>query len=271
MRKCLYIYAWDFLDEGIDEVLGRIKSLGMDSIAMAVSYHAGKFLLPHNPNHRVCFPEDGTVYFIPRLDYYHGPVKPKPASMLKSGNVLASAAEKCRQFDLKLTACTVCMHNTRLGLLHPELTVKNAYGDHYQYCLCPAQSQTEEYILGLINDLVNNYDLDTIFLESLGYMPFPHGFHHEIYGVRPDKCQNQLLSLCFCEACRARAAKAGIDVDRVVELVHQYTDPIFISDARTDSCDISELIESNPELVAYLEMRCEVTTDLLEQIKKNRG
>lgn len=268
MSKRLYVYAWDFIDEGLDEVLGRIRSLGMDGIAMAVSYHAGKFILPHNPNHRIYFPEDGTVYFRPRAGYYPGPIKPEPASILGTGDILAEVADGCKRFGLSLTAWTVCMHNTRLGTKHPEFTARNAYGDRYLYCLCPAQPAASEYALGMIRDLTENYDLETVFLEALGYMGFAHRFHHEIYGVRLNACQEWLLSLCFCDARSAKAAESGIDAGRVAEIVRQNLAPAFASDVEQEGCDFTELVDRHPELAAHLRMRCDVVIGLLEKARE---
>jgi len=271
MSKCLYVYAWDFIDEGTDAVLERIKSLGIDGIAMAVTYHAGRFILPHNPKRRVYFPEDGTAYFRPRDRYYSGPIKPKTASMLGSGDTLAEVAEGCKRFGLSLTAWTVCLHNTRLGTQHPEFTARNAYGDHYLYCLCPAQPPAAEYALGLVEDLTANYSLDTIFLEALGYMGFAHGFHHEISAVRLNASQEALLSLCFCDACAARAAESGIDAAHIAGIVRDQLAPVFSSETDVSSPGFEEIVADEPELAAYLGMRRDVVIELLEKAKEIAG
>ena len=39
------------------------RVLGLDTVTLAGSYHAGKFLRPHGQSGKVYFPEDGTVYF----------------------------------------------------------------------------------------------------------------------------------------------------------------------------------------------------------------
>lgn len=266
MRKQLYAYAWDFVDEGVDAVLDRIESLGMDGVAMAVSYHAGKFILPHNPKRKVYFPEDGTAYFVPHIDRY-GRVKPEPASFVRSDDVLGAVADGCKRRGLALTAWTVCMHNTRLGSQHPELTITNAFGDRFPYTLCPAQPEAAEYVLGLVDDLVNSYDLDTIFLEALGYLGFPHGFHHEFFGIELSTCRQALLNVCFCDACRARAAKAGIGAEHVAEIVREHITPAFDSDTKLDDCTIEELAAERPELAAYLRMRCDIVLETLAKVR----
>ena len=61
--RAIYAYPWNLADEGVPEVVGTIKALGIDTITIAGSYHAGKFLHPHGRGAKVFFPEDGTVYF----------------------------------------------------------------------------------------------------------------------------------------------------------------------------------------------------------------
>jgi len=267
MRKCIYAYAWDFLDEGIDNVLTRIKSLGIDAVAMAVSYHAGKFILPHNPNARVYFPEDGTVYFIPKAEYYPGLIKPKVASILDSGDILLSVSQKCIEYGIELHAWTVCLHNTRLGSKHPEISARNVFGDRYPYSLCPAQPEVAKYAMGLISDLADNYNLNTIFLESLGYMGFSHGYHHEFFGVKLQEIDEILLSLCFCDCCVEEAKKAGIDAEKVMQICRDHVDE-SINDSPNGSADsLTDFANTHPELTDYLKMRTRIVTRLYKQVQ----
>ena len=60
MYKGMYTYAWDLNEEGVETVLERYRACGINTITMAASYHAGKFLRPHARKRRVYFPEDGT-------------------------------------------------------------------------------------------------------------------------------------------------------------------------------------------------------------------
>ncbi len=267
MRKCIYAYAWDFIDEGVDNVLTRIKSLGIDAVAMAVSYHAGKFILPHNPKSRVYFPEDGTVYFKPHSEYYQGDMQPQMASILDSSDILEVVARKCNEYGIKLHAWTVCMHNTRLGSRHPEFTASNVFGDHYPYSLCPAQPEVEKYAMGMISDLVDNYNLDTIFLESLGYMGFSHGYHHEFFGVKLKEIDETLLSLCFCDCCIDKAKEAGIDVDHVMRLCKDHIDGSINDNYEKPADTLLDLLKTSLDLKSYLKIRTETVTGLFKQVR----
>ena len=78
--KAIYAYAWDLAETGVNEALDRILALGLDTVTVAGSYHAGKFLRPHGKG-KVYFPEDATVYFKANPERY-GAIKPVPNSML---------------------------------------------------------------------------------------------------------------------------------------------------------------------------------------------
>ena len=50
-----------------------------------------------------------------------------------------------------------------------------------------------------------------IVAESICYMPFDHGFHHERTPYPLSETTRFFLSLCFCPHCQARARKAAQD------------------------------------------------------------
>ena len=63
----LSIFPWDFADEGLDEVLGFVRDLGITRLVLASVYHAGFFIHPHNPKRKVHLLEDGVCYFHPTV------------------------------------------------------------------------------------------------------------------------------------------------------------------------------------------------------------
>jgi len=89
--RAIYAYAWNLADEGISEVIGTVKALGIDTITLAGSYHAGKFLQPRGRSGKVFFPEDGTVYFSADPARY-GTIKPLPNSLVRDRDVLREIA-----------------------------------------------------------------------------------------------------------------------------------------------------------------------------------
>ena len=73
--KAIYAYPWDLAETGVGAAIDRFLALGLDTVTVAGSYHAGKFLRPHGQTGKVYFPEDGTVYFQPDPSRY-GAIKP---------------------------------------------------------------------------------------------------------------------------------------------------------------------------------------------------
>ena len=45
--KALYTYAWDLAEIGVARAVDEFAALGLDTVTVAGSYHAGKFLRPH--------------------------------------------------------------------------------------------------------------------------------------------------------------------------------------------------------------------------------
>ena len=131
--KAIYTYAWDLAEAGVANSVEKFLSLGLDTVTIAGSYHAGKFLRPHGKR-KVYFPEDGTVYFKADPKRY-GAIKPVANSMLGERDVLRELSESKR---VAANVWLVLLHNTLLGAAHPELVVTNAFGDRYVYNLCPS-------------------------------------------------------------------------------------------------------------------------------------
>ena len=61
--RAIYTYAWDLAEAGVPAASNEFRDLGLDTVTIAGSYHAGKFLRPHGINGKVAMLEDGTVYF----------------------------------------------------------------------------------------------------------------------------------------------------------------------------------------------------------------
>src|SRR5580698_9593067 len=91
MHRSIWTYAWDILDLGYDAALGELRDrAGLNSVSLASSYHAGRFLQPRSPRRKVYFPEGGTIYFHPTPARWEGlAIRPKVAGViLEGGDVL---------------------------------------------------------------------------------------------------------------------------------------------------------------------------------------
>ena len=135
------------------------------------------------------------------------------------------AEQQLTSQGLPVEAWIVLTHNLALGRRHPDLVVRNAFGDAYPYGLCPAADDVREYCATLVEAILNATSVAGIVLESCGPMGFDHaGEHEKTEFAGWDEARRALLSLCFCRACTGRYAAAGIDVDRLTMVVREGVD-----------------------------------------------
>jgi len=150
--RAIYAYAWDIAEAGIPAFADEIRVLDLDTVTLAGSYHAGKFIRPHGKSGKIYFPEDGTIYF--RHDpARYGKIKPIPNSLNASRDIFRELTDA----GLAVNAWMVLLHNTRLGMEHPEAAVENAFGDRYIYSLCPSSPDARAYAIALCRDITDNY------------------------------------------------------------------------------------------------------------------
>lgn len=275
MRFAIWTYHWDVLDLGIDTVVADIRDrAGLNGINLATSYHAGRFLQPRSPRRKSYFPEDGTIYFQPDAGLWaEHAIVPKVADLVtEGGDVLRDLIRQRDKTGLSVACWTVCLHNTRLGLLHPNACVRNAFGDPYYYSLCPSHPDVRRYVVTLVQDLTHNYRPDIVQLESPGFMGYGHGYHHEKDGVGLTAEDDFLLSLCFCEACVHRATLARVDAHAAQRTVRRWIEESLARAVPAQRWpDFArrgiDLFHGHPEVEAYLRWRFEPVTSLVTEIR----
>ena len=275
MRFAIWTYPWDVLDLGIDQVVADVRDrAGLNGINLATSYHAGRFFQPRSPRRKTYFPEDGTIYFQPDAQLWAGrAIVPKVADLVtEQGDVLRDLIRQRDQTGLSVACWTVCLHNTRLGLLHPGACTRNAFGDPNYYSLCPSHPDVRAYATTLVRDLTRNYKPEVVQLESPGFMGYYHEYHHEKDGVGLTPEDDFLLSLCFCDACVQRAAVAKVDAKAAQRTVRAWIEE---SAARAVPAarwpDFAQrgadMFRAHPEVEAYVLWRFEPVTSLVADIR----
>ncbi|MFS8101693.1 hypothetical protein LFM09_31655 [Lentzea alba] len=218
VKSVVHAYPWDLI--GDPEAVARYQGLGVDAIALAASYHTVRAATPLHPSHRMVDARHAAFY-LPVRESNFGRLVPAEPSWVDGSDSFGSAAALVRAAGLPVYAWTVLTHNSRLGDLHPDVTVVNAFGDRYPYALCTAQPDVVEYTSVLVSEVLELGAPDGIILEACGPLGFFHGGHHEkTDGADWNQVQQKLLSLCFCAACTAlyadpdalrEAVRAGVD------------------------------------------------------------
>ncbi len=282
MRARLWAYPWDILDEGPAAVMERVADAGFDEVSVAMLYHGGMLLLPHNPRRKVYFPEGGVTYFVPDRERYldDAPgiepqggkaLRPVASRLTQEGDPLSRICQAAAARGLATVAWVVCLHNSRLGLEDPTVTLENAFGDHYPYALCPSKRRVGVFLERLVADLSSRYELAGIELEALYHQSYPHQWSHPKEGAHRTTLDGHLLSLCFCTDCMAAATARGVNADAVrmsvCSLLHS-----GLGGSATGPCaeaatfTTKELDALIPEVSAYLATRTDVVTALLEKL-----
>lgn len=266
----MWVYPWDLVDQGIEAALDDMQyRAGVTGINVTTVYHAGKFLHVHNPKRRLVFPRSGTLYFQPD-DSWYGKLRIKPPvwPTVEERDFWPDLQRACQERGLELTAWILCLHNSGIGTAYPDCTVENVFGDRVPTDLCAHNPDVREYVVALVGDLAAHMGFDRLLLESLEYMPFRHGFHHEVIGVPTGPTVDFLMSLCFCPHCFAAAENAGADLMQVRQWVRwkldrHFADPYHV---RTDF-SWEELHEAaHGEFGKFLALRQDALTSLLEQV-----
>ena len=266
--KAVYAYPWDLAEIGVTAAVRQFRAVGLDTVTVTGSYHAGKFLRPHGKSGKVYFPEDGTVYFNSDPSRY-GVIKPVPNSMLAGG--YDGLRELCDQTAMATNVWLVLLHNSRLGSQHPEASVANAFGDRYIYSLCPSAPEARAYAIGLARDVTESYPVSGVSLETPGFLPYAHGYHHEFTLNRPNAWLDNQLGLCFCPHCLAGAKRAGIRADALRAQVTEDIEAYLASDVNFPA-DMAEAfwmadVRTDGDLKAFLDWRCSVVTSLVSEIR----
>jgi hypothetical protein len=274
MRNSMWTYAWDVQEQGFETVVRDLReTAGVGGVSLATSYHAGRFLKPRGTSGKVYFPEDGTIYFEPTAARWaKSRLKPKVSSVVAHSDVLRQFTEAREQTGLAVHAWTVCLHNMRLGLAHPDVCTVNAFGDINSFSLCPSHPDAREYVGALVEDLTTGYRPDSVELETPSFMPYAHGFHHEKDGVGLTAEGDFLLSLCFCPSCLDRAGRAGVDGEAAQQaVVGLATDSLERAVPKPRWPDFAargpEALAEFPELHAYALWRSEPVTSLVGEIR----
>jgi hypothetical protein len=209
VESSLYAFAEDLRAEGTGPVLDRVLGYGCDGLTVAAAYHRARDVTPHGPP-RVTLRRDG-VHFVPPPDLFRGLRLLPPVQPGADDGLLANLRRLTAQRGARLHGWTVFLHNTTLGLAHPEVTQQNCFGDRAAPAdLCPSHPDVRAYAAALARSVARQ-GVDTVVAESLHFGFFRHGYHHDRCFAELGPVEEFLLGLCFCAHCLARAQAAGAD------------------------------------------------------------
>lgn len=252
----LWVYPWDLWDEGPEAAAERIRSLGVTEVRLAVSYHRAEAVTPRSRRRRLLMTQDG-VYFTPNPRYYADtPLRPIPTAIPDGG--LEPLMTACRRAGLDVTAWVVLLNNWTLGEQNPEATVENAWGDRLPFSFCPAKPVVAGYAAGLVREVAERLPVDALELEAWHPLGIPYNAMKPKSAWALDSEEIELVGLCFCPDCLARARQAGLDGRALAGWVRE-------EGTRSDRA------AAPPELHAYRQLRADVVAELVARLKAAGG
>lgn len=265
--RALYAYIWDLVEQDPSAIEGEMQRIGLNTLAVAASYHAGKFTRPKGKTGKVYFPEDGVAHCRLNPEKYKE-IKPRIGELAQETDVLGAF---CERGNVAVSAWAVLLHNSRIGALHPDCITRNAYGDPLHYSLCPSAPEVRDYAVTLCADIADSYDVAGLSLETPGWLPSRHGYHHEFALIGDSPRLEFYLGLCFCANCAKNAQAAGVDVKALQQRVRQRIETALSAaeepDPDTDRTWLESDLVRDAELGAYLRWRCGVVTSLVAEIR----
>ena len=277
MKTAIYTYAWDYFDEGPDNVLDKFANADLNGVYVAMKYHTAQEILVHNPNHKVYFPRPGAIYFKhdPKL-YSDSLIKPIVSPIVEDLNfdALKVLRLKTKQRNMGLYAWLLGYHSTAFGQIYPSTSITNVFGDKLLHSQCPSNPDMLEYLINTVRDITLNYNIDKILLESVESLGIYHGFHHEMTGIPLTPLIQFFLSLCFCPNCMKYAEKNNIDTSSLKQLVKETVEEFFDSGKLPENESWEHIRNMcGGDMGKYLDMRQDINAALHksihDEIRKN--
>jgi hypothetical protein len=270
MRSSVILFANDLVDEGFDNTVDTIRNLAQaDGLTMACNYHHSRDVLPHNPRRRIVYMRGG-VYFQPDpARFAKLKIKPDVVDFARDQDPLAKLVATARNRGMVVRAWTNGTHSTIQASAHLDCAVQNAFGDAYITSLCPANPDVRAYLCAL-NSEFKRYEVQALLAESLCFMPFDHGYHHERSMVPLSPPVKFVLGLCFCPHCRSAGKAAGVDSDGLAGFVRHEVDlslnghPSLLDGVPVEHKAIAGL--AGGDMGGYLKGRQRSVTTLVEEV-----
>ena len=212
MKVTGYAYPWDVLEPGFTE---RARGLGVDEVAVATSYHSARAATPWSTTTTSVLAPHSAFYRPVREDVWaSAALRPVEAEWTADADSAGTALRSARDAGFATAAWVVLTHSTRVGSAHPEMAVRNCFGETYPWALCPSRSEVRTYAATLAAESVRDLDVDTVVLEACGQMGVVHQCQHEKTDGVWSPALAKLLSVCCCDGCTARWSGSA---DNVVE------------------------------------------------------
>jgi len=258
----VYVFVEDIRGEGLDKVLDRVAGYGVRGVTVAAAYHATRDVTPHGQS-RLTRRRDG-VHFTPPEDLFDGLRLTPPVQEGAAEEPLAALRQAASVRGIAVHGLAVFLRNATLGLAHPDVTVRDCFGDRGSPAdLCPAHPDVRAYARALAA-AVARQGVDTVVADSLHF----RGLDYDRSAVPLGPMDAYLFSLCFCDFCMRRAADLGVDAETAREECARIVGGVLDGDppAQGEVTRAALTAYAGPEVVAYARARSETVTSLVSAV-----
>ncbi|HET6705813.1 hypothetical protein [Amycolatopsis sp.] len=208
MKVTGYAYPWDVLEP---DFVSRVQALGVDEVAVALSYHSARAATPWSASTTAVVARHAAFYR-PVLPEVWGALRPSTPDWVASPDSGGDAVRLLNEAGVPAAAWIVLTHNSQLGYEHPDVVVRNCFGEAYPWALCPSQPAVREYAATVTAEAVAGLELSSVIIEACGPLGAVHQHQHEKTDGVWAPAVARLLSVCCCAAC---AAAWDVDADTV--------------------------------------------------------
>lgn len=213
-RIAFCAYPWDLPDaRAADEA----AQTGADGVAIAAAYHSVRAATPRAPDRRVVDMDAG-LHLPYRPESWAGlPLRPHA---LEGDPGFNAAASNARAAGLAVEAWVVLTHSETVATANPQYAARSAFGDLYDYALCPSSPAVVDYSARMVSEIVDLGAVDELMIEACGPMGFGHlGAHEKTSGADWTEVDEALLSICFCAGCETGYTGRGLDPTHAAQRV----------------------------------------------------
>jgi hypothetical protein len=287
------LYAWDLLDEGVDQALDVLQvETGTNSTYLVALMHDEKrpltdFYYPHNARRKVYWTEDSRAYWNTHDESYaDSRIKPRRSDSpeLRDNDWLATLVEASRKRGMsvgaELSHTWIDKERTRAELL--DCVQRDIHGRPFDGQICFNHPDVRAYAKALYVDLAKHYDIDYVMTCVRGFNP---GGERAVHGVGPSAAPEDpelrrlvgvTLGGCFCVHCQAAAERRGLDwkelTDRLAWLADgfdrfNHRQAFDLALLLSSSANATSLLLELPELQAFLAMRAASLTEFFAEVR----
>jgi hypothetical protein len=217
--------------------------------------------------------ETDRVFYKPDLTLYRDcAVQPERSLDAEDVDYLAALTAACRAEGIRFSALIPMCAGERIAQTWPKLAVTNLYGSKDRLFLCYNNPEVRRYRFAMVRDIVGRYEIDALMMDKIPQTMLELSALSGLF----DPPLRTVGSFCFCEHCKRRAEKSGLDLEEVRAKALEIADRSLripphviaaLGDQLTGDTEIPLLLLDEPLLYRMLEFRFETAVEFVAEVR----